>query len=165
MPLICDFYSIKLLVAREWGRSHHRSHSDQQLFFLPYVQVVNFYYTLHCKCTHLSHICLLCVQHCTFSLKMGFPESSVRCMNSKWSVPNSARMLLPADAHPQFQLVPLEQKAKHECEYHHPRCVPQQPETMATSPLYEQVQSNVDGWSHGNKIQRVVNTQCGKMAT
>lgn len=103
---------------------------------------------------YLSTTTVYCVLHRTFSLKMGFPESSARCMNSRWSVPNSARMLLPADAHPQFQLVPLYQKAKQQCEYHHPRCVPQQPATMATGPLYEQVLSHVEGlesWQQDTK--------------
>lgn len=41
----------------------------------------------------------------TFSAKTGFPESSVRCKNSKCREPNSARMLLlPAVAQPQLPL-------------------------------------------------------------
>lgn len=41
----------------------------------------------------------------TFSAKIGLPESSVRCKNSKCRDPNSARMLLlPAVAQPQLPL-------------------------------------------------------------
>ncbi len=43
----------------------------------------------------------------TFSAKTGLPESSLRCMNSKCSVPYSARILLPPEAHGQFLPIPL----------------------------------------------------------
>lgn len=41
---------------------------------------------------------------------MGLLDSSDRWTNSRWRVPNSARMLLPAEAQPQLQLVPLQQR-------------------------------------------------------
>lgn len=44
----------------------------------------------------------------TFCANSGFPESLLRCMNSKCRVPYSARMLLPPDAHGQFLPMPLQ---------------------------------------------------------
>lgn len=46
----------------------------------------------------------------TFSAKTGLPESALRCMNSKCSVPYSARILLPPDAHGQFLPIPLQEE-------------------------------------------------------
>lgn len=46
-------------------------------------------------------------QGLAFSANTGLPESSERCRNSKCRVPNSAKMLLPADAQLQLQLMPL----------------------------------------------------------
>lgn len=64
-----------------------------------------------------------------FSANTGLPESSVRCRNSKCKVPNSAKMLLPADAQPQLQLMPLQGEkrkpsvpGKHSQSLRSPRC-------------------------------------------
>lgn len=116
-----------LLVPCEWGWSHHRrdhAHYDRNVsFYIKGDQSEELFEAQvnpnHAKkinicpllvfplISQLLIVCWLWKLHQTFSLKMGFPESSVRCMNSRCNVPNSARMLLPADAHPQFQLVPL----------------------------------------------------------
>jgi len=64
-----------------------------------------------------------------FSANTGLPESSERCRNSKCKVPNSAKMLLPADAQPQLQLMPLQGEkrepsvpGKHSRSLRSPRC-------------------------------------------
>lgn len=48
----------------------------------------------------------------TFCANSGFPESLLRCMNSKCRVPYSARMLLPPDAHGQFLPMPLKKEKR-----------------------------------------------------
>lgn len=51
-----------------------------------------------------------------FSAKIGLPESSVRCKNSKWRDPNSARiLLLPSMAQPQLLLEPLKDRSSCHC--------------------------------------------------
>ena len=50
--------------------------------------------------------CVKCVS-VTFCANSGFPDSLLRCMNSRCSVPYSARMLLPPDAQGQFLPIPL----------------------------------------------------------
>lgn len=51
-------------------------------------------------------------QRLAFSAKMGLPESSLRCKNSRWRDPNSARMLLlPSMAQPQLRLEPLKDRS------------------------------------------------------
>lgn len=51
----------------------------------------------------------------TFCANSGFPESLLRCMNSKCRVPYSARMLLPPDAHGQFLPIPLKKRQEDRC--------------------------------------------------
>lgn len=52
------------------------------------------------------------ILYVTFCANSGFPESLLRCMNSKCRVPYSARILLPPDAHGQFLPIPLDKEEK-----------------------------------------------------